>query len=155
MKITYCLLAAVLTTLPLSSSQCPCIDVPESDAVSPRVALWINGVERVNTEELSSPVTLNIPAEESFKTMLHSSDQGGIKETVLIWKYYVDMGGIQQLVQPMLVPTDWSDCANKVRIEQDTFDWGNQNRTYKMSAKATDFHGNTSTTPVITIVHSH
>jgi hypothetical protein len=139
--------------LPLAGAQCKCKEVPESDTNNPSVALWVNGREMVNTDELNSPVTMTISEGKTFSVMIAASDQGYVKESALIWKYYVDQGGIGQLVQPMIVPNDYSDCPMLTRLKNTKFVWDNQNRTYKFSGTALDFHGNRSTTPELTVIH--
>jgi hypothetical protein len=141
---------------------CQCITVPANDSVPPVATLTVifndasgNEVSQfVNTTDHTAPITVAVPAGRSFQTFYAGNDDGGVKTMTLDWKYSVMLGGgVGQLVQPLLAPDDFSNCAQKYRAKTNEHVWSQQTRQYEFKAIIVDFSNNQSTTPAITVQH--
>ena len=157
------LVISIFIIMGISCRHWECLEVPEeySDAPFAELEIYYRDSsnqpvhEKVNTTDHNSPVTVTVPGGKEFKMTVHGTDMGCVKEMALHFKYYVNIGGIQQLIQPMISPNDYSDCPRQSRTLDETYEWENQSRTYKFHARVTDFHGNSSSTPKITVLHHY
>ena len=142
-------------------SGCACIPVPSSDSVPPLVTLTVifddlsgNEVTQyVNTTGRTLPISIQVPAGKQFTIFYGATDDGGIKSMLHDYKYYKRLNGLGQVIQPLLVPDDFSNCPKTYRAVNKEYPWQNENRQYEFQVTAADFHNNRSTTPKITVRH--
>lgn len=155
-------LASIALPWFLSVAGCTCITPPADDSQSPTATLTIffrddagrDAQQFVNTTDRNSPITVDVPAGNSFQTFYAGSDAGGVKTMFLDWKYARILGsGLGQIVQPLIAPDDFSSCAKTYRAVTKDWPWENEARQYELTAVVTDFKGNSVVTPKITLRH--
>ena len=116
------------------------IDIPPSDSDDPKAGIMIEFSKNNESHliTLTGDRTVEVPTTGSFSIIITGQDEGGIKKLSLD-RHWTDTAG--HLVQPMVVPHDFTSSKCTWRMATESFSGGNR-YIYHFQAAATDFASN-------------
>jgi hypothetical protein len=134
---------------------CDCIEVPAVDNTRPTTlltAIWsVGGQEQrrtVDTTENTSPIVVHVPQDFRVQLFTAGSDAGGV-ELIGLTGRIVRPNSISFLEFPGHA---FADCAKTYRAVTEFVERTPASSTIELQALSTDFHGNSSQTPTLTLI---